>query len=841
METSPASNLRVVQQLVWTALCEHLKRAEQDEVKQAIGAALVDENELLYNEADALASILGDVQLTSQALLSRQQLFDNPQRRMVERELHMLMDRLRLVASAAPFSGSVPSDRDAESVLPKAGKERGVYDYLMTASKGRDAMRASFNRPGTASSRPTTASSLSRPSTASSGHSAASSNPLSTVQSLQARPLGRINVFELESVSASLREALQEEQALLLEDIAFLTELLDQETDTQMQLQVAPPSTALLKEYSSKLHDVVLREEARVEHEAKVSQMFAAAQQHASKAGRLRSMVGVSRQSITEAPPLATVPAKQLLPSSDHGIVSEEDKEAEQGGFAQPVALQLSFPVKQEGGTEMSQASKQRAPPTSLQQHSSQQTSRAGGTAWIPSTGSNQGHGNTTAASIIGNVASPPHDKHVHEQAAGMLAVSGQRKHERLRPSSPAKLRALTAQSSTAPTVVQEPGGLLLARQSGVKPARKVGDAMAAEAEACRGGVSAILAKHGLKVPPSSRPASAGAIGSGQQVQGQGQAAKVVIAERRQVIKAGLRNLVEAALPDLSPAQVDAIVAEINKRMTMGSKQCYLTAALKSSNPSDCLAYFASAVEIDELGCGWKAKFESKLEQIGDFFSLPMKDDRDRYTSMLAEAYLVCLLYTVLSLMARQEGDVEEDYEVVKTRMDECVRLQPKNPMLINDFKQAIDLAEKDVAGKQLNCEGLDPKEQRNYLLAFCHHQLGSLQHRNKELDAAYESYTKAVSYADGDFVNLADCHFSLCILTLLRSKRVETLEKPGVLLQGMRHYKAGILAEKQVLRYLPFVTTDVSRQLAKPLSRPVVVSCTQELLKKFAKERSSS
>ncbi|KAJ9505790.1 hypothetical protein QJQ45_011929 [Haematococcus lacustris] len=69
-----------------------------------------------------------------------------------------------------------------------------------------------------------------------------------------------------------------------------------------------------------------------------------------------------------------------------------------------------------------------------------------------------------------------------------------------------------------------------------------------------------------------------GASGSGQQVQGQGQAAKVVIGQRRQVIKAGLRGIVEAARPDLSPAQVDAIVAEINKRMTMGSKQCYLTA-----------------------------------------------------------------------------------------------------------------------------------------------------------------------------------------------------------------------------------------------------------------------
>ncbi|KAJ9508849.1 hypothetical protein QJQ45_028164 [Haematococcus lacustris] len=70
------------------------------------------------------------------------------------------------------------------------------------------------------------------------------------------------------------------------------------------------------------------------------------------------------------------------------------------------------------------------------------------------------------------------------------------------------------------------------------------------------------------------------ASGSGQQVQGQGQAVKVVIAERRKVIKAALRGLVEAAQPDLSPAQVDAVVAEVNKRMTMGSKQCCLAAIL---------------------------------------------------------------------------------------------------------------------------------------------------------------------------------------------------------------------------------------------------------------------
>ncbi|KAJ9517559.1 hypothetical protein QJQ45_025100, partial [Haematococcus lacustris] len=86
--------------------------------------------------------------------------------------------------------------------------------------------------------------------------------------------------------------------------------------------------------------------------------------------------------------------------------------------------------------------------------------------------------------------------------------------------------------------------------------------------------------KRKRKRPVSHAQSAAGASGSGQQVQGQGQAAKVVIAERRQVIKAGLRGLVEAARPDLSPAQVDAVVAEVNKRMTMGSKQYVLAAVL---------------------------------------------------------------------------------------------------------------------------------------------------------------------------------------------------------------------------------------------------------------------
>ncbi|KAJ9520819.1 hypothetical protein QJQ45_013995 [Haematococcus lacustris] len=67
-------------------------------------------------------------------------------------------------------------------------------------------------------------------------------------------------------------------------------------------------------------------------------------------------------------------------------------------------------------------------------------------------------------------------------------------------------------------------------------------------------------------------PTHAGASGSGQKDLGdEGQGDKEVIGHRRQVTKAALRGLVEAARFDFSQPQVDVVVAEVNKRMTMGS------------------------------------------------------------------------------------------------------------------------------------------------------------------------------------------------------------------------------------------------------------------------------
>ncbi|KAJ9516842.1 hypothetical protein QJQ45_027257 [Haematococcus lacustris] len=92
--------------------------------------------------------------------------------------------------------------------------------------------------------------------------------------------------------------------------------------------------------------------------------------------------------------------------------------------------------------------------------------------------------------------------------------------------------------------------------------------------------------KRKRKRPVSPAQSAAGASGSGQQEdEGQGQGEQEVIAERRQVVKAAFRGLVEAAQPDLSPEEVDAVVAQANQRMTMGSMQCCLAADQPPAQP----------------------------------------------------------------------------------------------------------------------------------------------------------------------------------------------------------------------------------------------------------------
>ncbi|MEW5309613.1 MAG: hypothetical protein WDW38_001491 [Sanguina aurantia] len=196
--TRAADDLRVVRKLLWEVLSAKLHPAERQEVKRAIGAALIEENTGLFAEADAYSEILGDVQLGTEALLVRRQRCSTPQ-----------------------------------------------------------------------------------------------------------RTLEKLNVAAIDAVSAALRLALEEEREALTEDVEYLQALLQDEADRQHTVQhTLPPSIQDLTDYTARLSEAVGQEEARVEHEWRVAHMFEAADGEFSAAGRLRSMVGVSRNGVPSSKPL---------------------------------------------------------------------------------------------------------------------------------------------------------------------------------------------------------------------------------------------------------------------------------------------------------------------------------------------------------------------------------------------------------------------------------------------------------------------------------------------------------------------------------------------------------
>ncbi|KAG1662172.1 hypothetical protein FOA52_006392 [Chlamydomonas sp. UWO 241] len=340
-----AHELRIVRELLWEVVASCLPSpAEREEVKRAIGWGRVEDNEGLFSEASALAEILGDVQLSTQQVLDRQKLFANPQRRLVEGEVRMLMERLRDVASAAPFAGSSMNGRDPGTVVPRGtAKDKAVFEYVdrVAGSAGSDGARPrTASRPSTASQpsgtsgqpgggRPDSAASGSacgivsgvgglsgglggrpdsaasggagsarglnssglgsggafggglggrpdsaasggagsarglngfggfsggmsdrdRPSTASSGCSSSAADPRSVVASV-ARQL---NVECIDSVKDVLKEALADEHAALLEDVAYLTGLLEDGIDLAHTASVPAPSISDLKDYGAKL------------------------------------------------------------------------------------------------------------------------------------------------------------------------------------------------------------------------------------------------------------------------------------------------------------------------------------------------------------------------------------------------------------------------------------------------------------------------------------------------------------------------------------------------------------------------------------------------------------
>mmetsp|Transcript_128 Transcript_128/g.460 ORF Transcript_128/g.460 Transcript_128/m.460 type:complete len:459 (-) Transcript_128:163-1539(-) len=298
-ESCPANELRAVQKLLWEDISERLPAAERDEVKRVIGEYIIEGNQQLFDEATALAEIVGDVRLKIDEFAKRRQsvLLQTPQRSMVESGISMLLDNIHRAVSG--YTSGLDPRGSVEALVAPGQKERSLYQYMATVQ--------SASRSGPGSARPSTprtppsrplSSCGSRPSTAGTGASACSVDSTQVLETVQPK----LNAFEIDSVTTYLRDVLRTEHDSLMEDIEYLHQCLEGEAELQAIASKAPPPVQELLEYSAKLQNTWIKEDQKKEHVEKVRHMLEAADSCGrNSAGRLRTMVSVARQDDPES------------------------------------------------------------------------------------------------------------------------------------------------------------------------------------------------------------------------------------------------------------------------------------------------------------------------------------------------------------------------------------------------------------------------------------------------------------------------------------------------------------------------------------------------------------
>lgn len=142
---------RHVQSLLWNSILDVIKPPEQPVVKAVIGSSLIEENELLFQEADALEEILQGIEEETQQRLTSHRLFDTPARLLLEKEIRMLLQSCSRVSEELQGAGNlsqggVPAGPSASRAQPtqRAGKSvsgTGVPREIAELEHGRPVTR----------------------------------------------------------------------------------------------------------------------------------------------------------------------------------------------------------------------------------------------------------------------------------------------------------------------------------------------------------------------------------------------------------------------------------------------------------------------------------------------------------------------------------------------------------------------------------------------------------------------------------------------------------------------------------------------------------------------------
>ncbi|KAG6614313.1 Targeting complex (TRAPP) subunit [Phytophthora cinnamomi] len=269
-----------IRKLLWDELKLNVRASEEGELRSAIGSHLIEGNEDLRQELAVLVEILTEFQQQNDdirdALARRPHIPEPPGR-------PLLIEKLKLLA--ADMHG--PS----RQVAIRSAKDSEVLDYVLSTSDtfnpssyqapmtpkmegvsprsiSNDPVDGVALRPGTATGwRPTTSGSQ-RP--VSRGSTISVSSIAAVLDSPEVHH--RLNLDEIDAIKEDLREALNDEHQLLLEDIDFIQGCLEMEKDLidddRRKVTAVKPPPSL-----SDLHDLRKTLEKTLEDQEAVGQM----------------------------------------------------------------------------------------------------------------------------------------------------------------------------------------------------------------------------------------------------------------------------------------------------------------------------------------------------------------------------------------------------------------------------------------------------------------------------------------------------------------------------------------------------------------------------------------
>lgn len=257
---SEASLGLVLKPLLWEVISDQIPVQEKDEIKSILGMKLIQDNEDMKREIEALLEIVSVLQADNDgkerklSQITSLSLTNSAERQLVEQEIQMLVQNIKYQGEDNGTNGTEYLEKKMS--VAATPREQTLLTYVTTGA-----------RPSSATTRPKTARPKSRPGTS-------KSLPAATREAEVADVQPYLSVFKVDGVLNRVREMLQEEQNDFKADIEYLQNCMEDETTFGAQVENDPssvlqgdiPSTKELREYSSKLKATWLQEEQENDH-----------------------------------------------------------------------------------------------------------------------------------------------------------------------------------------------------------------------------------------------------------------------------------------------------------------------------------------------------------------------------------------------------------------------------------------------------------------------------------------------------------------------------------------------------------------------------------------------